>query len=135
MAIAFDDTPEVAAAITQDQIPFDFENSVVTTLPPDVAMERAKKYNYALQDSSPGQDNLFTSIMTGGEDAERQRQATLGMLQGEQRKAQIITRLTASGKLDDETKQLVLGMSQQDLEDPASYLEKKFAEKVTTDAL
>lgn len=116
-------------------VPFDFENSVVSTVPADVAAERAKKYNYALGPSSPGTDNLVSQILTGTEDQERQRQATLGMLQNEQRKTQIINTLSAKGRMDESTKQLVLGMSAQDLQDPASYLEKKYAEKVTTDAM
>jgi hypothetical protein len=104
---------------------------------PEVAAERAKRYDFALGGDSPGRDNLYRTIVSGQEDQERQRVATRDALNDEKARTAVIQDLLRQGELTPERRDVVRNLSAAELRSPDinTILEKKFAEKLTSSAL
>lgn len=119
--------------------PFVFSDEDEKPVPlPQAAPGRAKKAHYALGPDSPGEDSLFQSLSAGDEGVLRRQAAFNEDIKYEGIRNGIVSQLAqqAGRNLSPAEMEIVYGLSKQDIQnDPASILEKKFADRYINDVI
>jgi hypothetical protein len=110
------------------------EQPDVFNAPVDAAIlnERASKAHFALQEDSPGQEQLQSSMATGLEMHERERAVLKQAIKDDEKKRILAKQYTDSvvqsgRKLDQRDIQLIKNMTTSELENPSTFFETKFA--------
>jgi len=111
--------------------------SIYPVLPQPRIEENSQKLNYALGDTSPGVDNLRLKYTSGEESTLRQSLAQYEDAHLYKTKLDMIQSIAASGKkLTPDEQGIIMGMTKAEFRtDPATIIEKKFAEKYINDSL
>src|SRR5882757_7805801 len=108
---------------------FDPQQKVV---PDAVSENRAAKYDFALNDASPGLPAVLSDIQTTGGDYMKKLQMESNNIKFEQQKNQMIQNMldTQKGNVTPDEASFVYGISQQDLkENPQNVMETSYAKR------
>lgn len=106
-----------------------------TNVTPDQAEQRAEKYSFALGESSPGFDSIYQSIVAGRETHLKEHTATVAAQRNERIRSDIMNEvlLTKEGQpLTELEYNLIMGLSQDQLENPETILWEEYARKTAS---
>lgn len=114
------------------QNPIDLYSKRPRPLPPSVVKDKAEKADFTLGDKSPGYDNLFSAFSSGNEGFVQNYIAQERDLRLRNVKQSILEDYMANkkGPVTKQEKDLIFGLTQQQLTDPSFALEEEFSRKV-----
>lgn len=114
------------------------DQEVVAQKDPKVLQANTDKIDYALGASSPGKPEINRYLSLGFEDHLRQQASIDAAIQARQSRLKVVQDMTVKAAqegrdLSTEEQQAILGMTDQELSDPNTVLERKFANRHVTE--
>lgn len=99
-----------------------------------VATHRAQKYNYALKNTSPGEDTLKYDVLSGSEAHQRQAQQHMRLIDEENLKIKMVQEyMLQDGEKDPAFVQALSNATSEELQNPETLYEKLYGRRLIDD--